>query len=217
LIDLDYSKTLNLPQTDFPMRANLPEREPEYLKMWEEKDIYKKALEMNQGKPSYVLHDGPPYANGDIHLGTTLNKVLKDIVVKFKTMSGFYSPYVPGWDTHGLPIEQQAIKKLGINRHEVGIVNYRNTCKDFALEYMNKQRSQFKRLGVMGDWEHPYLTLKPEFEAKQIEVFGEMAKKGYIYKGLKPVYWCADLKLPLLKRKLNIMRIRQIQFMLNLN
>ncbi len=194
---MDYSKTLNLPNTEFPMRANLPEREPEYQKMWVEKNIYKKALELNKEKPSYILHDGPPYANGDIHLGTTLNKILKDIVVKFKTMNGYYTPYVPGWDTHGLPIETQAIKKLGINRHAVEPAKFRSACKEFALGYVAKQREQFKRLGVTGDWDNPYLTLTPEFEAKQIEVFGEMAKKGYIYKGLKPVYWCADCETAL--------------------
>ncbi len=194
---MDYSKTLNLPHTDFPMRANLPEREPEYLKMWDEKDIYKKSLEMNKGKQSYILHDGPPYANGDIHIGHALNKVLKDIVVKFKSMDGYYSPYVPGWDTHGLPIEQQAIKKLGINRHEVDPVEFRNACREFALGYVDRQREQFKRLGVRGDWYNPYLTLAPEFEATQVEVFGEMAQKGYIYKGLKPVYWCADCETAL--------------------
>lgn len=194
---MDYSKTLNLPNTEFPMRANLPEREPEYQKMWAEKNIYKKALELNKEKQSYILHDGPPYANGDIHLGTTLNKILKDIVVKFKTMNGYYTPYVPGWDTHGLPIETQAIKKLGINRHAVGPAKFRSACKEFALGYVAKQKEQFKRLGVTGDWDNPYLTLTPEFEAKQIEVFGEMAKKGYIYKGLKPVYWCADCETAL--------------------
>lgn len=194
---MDYNKTLNLPKTDFPMKANLPSREPEILEKWNKMDIYHKTLEKNKGKEKYILHDGPPYANGNIHLGTAMNKVLKDIVVKYKTMAGFDSPYVPGWDTHGLPIEQQAIKTLGIKRHEVGAVEFRKVCKDFALSQIEKQREQFKRLGVRGDWEHPYLTLNPEFEAKQIEIFGEMAKKGYIYKGLKPVYWCTDCETAL--------------------
>ena len=194
---VDYSKTLNLPQTDFPMRGNLPEREPEILKFWEETEIYKKVQAKNNGKPKFILHDGPPYANGDIHLGHTLNKVLKDIIVKFKSMDGFDAPYVPGWDTHGLPIEQQAIKALGINRHEVGPVDFRKRCKDYALKYVDIQREEFKRLGVRGDWENPYLTLQPHFEAKQIEVFGEMAKRGYIYKGLKPVYWCGSCETAL--------------------
>ncbi|WP_418790532.1 isoleucine--tRNA ligase [Phosphitispora sp. TUW77] len=194
---MDYSKTLNLPQTDFPMRGNLPEREPEILDFWERQDIYRRVQEKNASKPKFILHDGPPYANGNIHLGHTLNKVLKDIIVKYKSMNGFDAPYVPGWDTHGLPIEQQAIKALGINRHEAGLVEFRNKCKEYALKYVDIQREQFKRLGVRGDWNNPYLTLQPHFEAKQIEVFGEMAKRGYIYKGLKPVYWCASCETAL--------------------
>jgi isoleucyl-tRNA synthetase len=193
----DYGKSLNLPQTDFPMRANLPQREPEFLKKWEDMDIYNKQLKKAEGKPSFILHDGPPYANGGIHLGTTLNKVLKDIVVKYKSMSGYHTPYVPGWDTHGLPIEQRAIKELGLKRHEVGPVVFREACEGFAMKYLDVQRESFKRLGVRADWEHPYITLKPEFEATQIEVFGEMAKKGYIYKGLKPVYWCPECETAL--------------------
>ncbi|EPR13264.1 isoleucine--tRNA ligase [Ruminiclostridium papyrosolvens] len=193
----DYGKSLNLPQTDFPMRANLPQREPEFLKKWEDMDIYNKQLKKAEGKPSFILHDGPPYANGGIHLGTSLNKILKDIVVKYKSMSGYYTPYVPGWDTHGLPIEQRAIKELGLKRHEVGPVVFREACEGFAMKYLNIQREAFKRLGVRADWEHPYITLKPEFEAKQIEVFGEMAKKGHIYKGLKPVYWCPECETAL--------------------
>ncbi|MEL7567790.1 MAG: isoleucine--tRNA ligase [Dehalobacterium sp.] len=194
---MDYSKTLNLPQTDFPMRGNLPQREPEFLKFWEEINLYEKVQERSKGKPKFILHDGPPYANGDIHLGHTLNKVLKDIIVKFKSMDGFDAPYIPGWDTHGLPIEQRAIKDLGLNRHKVSTVEFRQKCADYALKYVNIQREQFKRLGVRGDWEHPYITLMPEYEAVQIGVFGEMAKKGYIYKGLKPVYWCADCETAL--------------------
>lgn len=188
----DYNKTLNLPQTEFQMRGNLPQKEPGMQKEWDEKRLYYKMVEKNAGKPSYILHDGPPYANGDIHLGTALNKVLKDIIVKQKNMSGYYAPYVPGWDTHGLPIELKALKKIGADRNKITPIEVRKHCRDFALTYMANQRDQFKRLGVLGDFEDPYLTLKPEFEAKQIEVFGEMAKKGYIYKGLKPVYWCSD-------------------------
>lgn len=188
----DYNKTLNLPQTDFQMRGNLPQKEPGMLKDWEEERLYYKMVEKNAGKPSYILHDGPPYANGDIHLGTALNKVLKDIIIKQKNMSGYCAPYVPGWDTHGLPIELKALKKVGADRTKISPVELRKHCREFALTYMANQRDEFKRLGVLGDFDDPYLTLKPEFEAKQIEIFGEMAKKGYIYKGLKPVYWCAD-------------------------
>lgn len=185
-----YNETLNLPKTDFPMRGNLPQKEPEILDKWAEMDIYQVVQEANQGKPSFILHDGPPYANGNIHLGHTLNKVLKDIIVKYRTQNGYDSPYVPGWDTHGLPIEQQAIKALGLNRHATHPVEFRRHCKEYALKYVDLQREQFKRLGVRADWDNPYVTLDPKFEAVQIGVFGEMAKKGYIYKGLKPVYWC---------------------------
>ena len=186
----DYTKSVNLPATDFPMRGNLPEREPETMKYWDEIDLYNRLKEKNKGKTPFILHDGPPYANGDIHMGHALNKILKDIIVRYKSMQGFYSPYVPGWDTHGLPIEQQAIKKLGINRHEAGPVKFRQACREFACMHVENQKEQFKRLGVIGDWDNPYLTLKNDFVAKQIEVFGEMAKNGLIYKGLKPVYWC---------------------------
>jgi len=194
---MDYSKTLNLPKTDFQMKANLPQKEPEILKFWEDINLYKKGLVKNKGKEKFILHDGPPYANGDIHMGHVLNKVLKDIVVKYKFMRGYDAPYVPGWDTHGLPIELQAIKKLGIKRNEVSPVEFRRMCKEYALSQINIQREQFKRLGVKGDWENPYVTLDPEYEARQIEIFGEMAKKGYIYKGLKSVYWCADCETAL--------------------
>lgn len=194
---MDYSKTLNMIKTDFPMRGNLPQREPEILKFWEEMDIYRQVQQKNQGRPKFILHDGPPYANGDIHLGHTLNKVLKDIIVKYKSMTGYDAPYVPGWDTHGLPIEQRAIKDLGLNRKAVSPVEFRQRCAEYARKYAGVQKEQFKRLGVRGDWENPYLTLMPHFEAKQIEIFGEMAKRGYIYKGLKPVYWCASCETAL--------------------
>ncbi|WP_427338529.1 isoleucine--tRNA ligase [Caloranaerobacter sp. DY30410] len=194
---MDYSKTLNLPKTEFPMRANLPKREPDILNKWYEQDIYNKGLEKNKGNKSFILHDGPPYANGDIHLGHTLNKILKDIIVRYKTLRGFYAPYIPGWDTHGLPIELKAIKELGLSVKEVSPVEFRNKCRDYALSQVEKQKEQFKRLGVTGDWDNPYLTLKPEYEAHQIEIFGEMAKKGYIYKGLKPVYWCPSCETAL--------------------
>ncbi|MEF9933698.1 MAG: isoleucine--tRNA ligase [Clostridium sp.] len=194
---MDYGKTLNLPKTDFAMKANLPQREPVILEKWESENLYKKALEKNKNNDSFVLHDGPPYANGDIHLGHTLNKVLKDIINRYKTMMGFYTPYVPGWDTHGLPIELMAIKKLGIKKNSMSSVEFRRQCRDYALSQVERQKAQFKRLGIIGDFENPYLTLKPEFEAKQIEIFGKMAEKGYIYKGLKPVYWCSSCETAL--------------------
>ena len=194
----DYNATLNLPKTEFPMRAGLPKSEPETLKRWEQEKIYEKLMEKNEGKPLFVLHDGPPYANGNIHLGTSLNKVLKDIIVRYKNMSGFKSPYVPGWDTHGLPTELKARAKAGVeNSTTISELEIRKICREFALGYLDDQRNQFKRLGVIGEWDNPYITLIPEFEAKQIEIFAEMACKGYIYKGLKPVYWCPDCKTAL--------------------
>ncbi|WHY68643.1 isoleucine--tRNA ligase [Neobacillus sp. SuZ13] len=185
---MEYKNTLLMPQTEFPMRGNLPQREPEIQAKWEELNIYKKVQERTKGRPMFVLHDGPPYANGDIHMGHALNKILKDMIVRYKSMSGFHAPYVPGWDTHGLPIEQ-ALTNKGVKRKEMTVAEFRQLCTKYALEQIDNQREQFKRLGVRGDWENPYITLKPAYEAQQIKVFGEMAKKGYIYKGLKPVYW----------------------------
>lgn len=187
---MDYSKTLNLPETDFPMRGNLPKREPEILKFWAENDIYNKRQQKAKGKKQFILHDGPPYANGKIHLGHVVNKVLKDMILKYKSLQGYQTPYVPGWDTHGMPIEHAAIKNLGLNRHELDPLALREECKNYALQWIDTQREDFKRLGVNGDWDNPYITLKHAYEAKQIEVFGDMAKKGHIYKGLKTVYWC---------------------------
>ena len=176
---MDYKSTLNLPKTDFPMQASLPKREPEMLKNWEEKHIYEKVLEKNEGKPLFVLHDGPPYANGDIHLGTALNKTLKDIIVRYRNMAGYKAPYVPGWDTHGLPTELKARKKAGVeNSTTISDVELREICREFALKYLDDQRNQFKRLGGIGDWEHPYITLTHDFEAEQIKIFAEMATKG---------------------------------------
>lgn len=174
------------------MRGNLPKREPETLEKWENERLYYKIIEKNQGKPTFILHDGPPYANGEIHLGTALNKTLKDFIVKYKNMSGFCAPYVPGWDTHGLPIELKAMKSIGVENGAIPPVELRKHCHDFAMTHVANQMKQFKRLGTLGDYDYPYLTLRPEFEARQVEVFGEMAKKGYMYKGLKPVYWCPD-------------------------
>jgi isoleucyl-tRNA synthetase len=185
---MKMKETLQLGKTAFPMRGNLPNREGEWQKDWEEQEIYQKRQQLNEGKPTFVLHDGPPYANGNIHLGHSLNKISKDIIVRSKSMSGFRAPYVPGWDTHGLPIEQVLTNK-GVKRKEMSLAEYREKCKEYALSQVEKQKADFKRLGVSGDWDHPYITLDPSYEAAEIRVFGKMAEKGYIYKGLKPIYW----------------------------
>lgn len=185
---MKMKETLHLGKTEFPMRGNLPTREADWQKEWEDAKIYEQRQVLNEGKPSFILHDGPPYANGNIHIGHALNKVSKDIIVRSKSMSGFRAPYVPGWDTHGLPIEQVLTNK-GIKRKEMTMAEYREKCKEYALSQVDTQRNDFKRLGVAGDWEHPYITLEPEYEAAEIRVFGKMAEKGYIYKGLKPIYW----------------------------
>ena len=193
----DYNSTLNLPQTEFSMRGNLTQKEPAMIEHWDSDRTYYAMIEKNSEKPRYVLHDGPPYANGDIHMGTSLNKVLKDIIVRYKNMSGFCSPYIPGWDTHGLPIELRALKEMGVENGAIPPVELRKYCEQYALKQVDNQRKQFQRLGVWGDFENPYLTLKPAFEARQVEIFGDMYKKGYIYKGLKPVYWCPDCQTAL--------------------
>ncbi|MER2121614.1 MAG: isoleucine--tRNA ligase [Solibacillus sp.] len=185
---VEYKDTLLMPKTDFPMRGGLPTKEPQVQAQWDEMDINKLVLERTKDRPHYLLHDGPPYANGDIHIGHALNKVIKDMINRQKSMSGFHVPYIPGWDTHGLPIEQ-ALTNKGVKRKEMSVAEFRELCEKYAYEQIENQKSQFRRLGVRGDWENPYITLKPEFEARQIEVFGKMAEKGYIYKGLKPVYW----------------------------
>ncbi|PAA99924.1 isoleucine--tRNA ligase [Enterococcus canintestini] len=185
---MKMKETLHLGKTGFPMRGNLPNREKEWQKDWEEADLYGQRQKLNEGKPSFVLHDGPPYANGNIHIGHALNKISKDIIVRYKSMSGFRAPYVPGWDTHGLPIEQVLANK-GIKRKEMTMAEYREKCREYAMSQVDKQRNDFKRLGVAGDWENPYVTLDPTYEAAEIRVFGKMAEKGYIYKGLKPIYW----------------------------
>lgn len=196
---MDYNKTMNLPATDFPMRANLPQREPEIQNFWVEQGIYGKVLDQarEEGRPPFILHDGPPYANGHIHIGHALNKTLKDIVVRYRAMRGFYTPLVHGWDTHGLPIEQQVIKSSKLNRFELGPVEFRKRCAAYARDFKEIQEKEFKRLGLWGLWDESYMTLMPHYEAKQIEVFGEMARRGHIYKGLKPVYWCASCETAL--------------------
>lgn len=194
----DYNATLNLPQTDFPMRAGLPKSEPVTLKNWEDEKVYENLMKVNEDKPLFVLHDGPPYANGNIHLGTALNKILKDFIVRYKNMAGFKAPFVPGWDTHGLPTELKARKKAGVGSSaDISELELRKMCQEFVEKYIDDQRNQFKRLGVIGEWDNPYITLTPDFEAEQIRIFAEMACKGYIYKGLKPVYWCPECKTAL--------------------
>ncbi len=186
----DYTGTLNLPQTEFPMRANLPQREPEMLAFWDNLDLYGKMQEEAGEKPLFMLHDGPPFSNGNIHMGTAMNKILKDFINKSKAMTGYRVPYTPGWDNHGMPIESAIIKQNKLDRKKMSIPQFRNACQAFAEDFVNKQREQFIRLGVNADWQKPYLTMNKSFEAREIKVFGEMYKKGYIYKGLKPVYWC---------------------------
>lgn len=194
---MEYKDTLNLPKTKFKMKANLAREEPKLLGFWEEQEIYKKVLEKKKNLEKYILHDGPPYANGNIHIGTAYNKILKDIIPKYKSMKGYNSHYVPGWDTHGLPIEFQVTKDMKVGLSEVDPVELRKKCTEYAKHYINVQMEEFKRLGVMGEWENPYLTLNPAYEAEQIEIFKKMFSKGYIYKGLKPVYWCANCETAL--------------------
>ena len=188
----NYNDTIHKMQTPFEMRAGLPKKEPKMLEDWEKNHVYEQMIRNNEGKPRYILHDGPPYANGSIHMGTALNKIIKDIIIRYKNMSGFQAPYVPGYDTHGLPIELKALGSLGDKKAGVSKLELRKICKEFATEHIDVMNAQFKRLGVQGDFENPYLTLRPEFEARQVEIFGDMAKKGYIYKGMKAVYWCPE-------------------------
>ena len=185
---MDYKDTLQMPKTSFEMRGNLAKKEPGIQQHWQDEHLYEKMLDKREGCESYVLHDGPPYANGDIHLGHAMNKVLKDVIVKSKFMEGYKVPYIPGWDTHGLPIET-AVTKLGYDRKKIGIAEFRKICYDYALEQVERQRKGFLSLGSIGDYDHPYITLQPKFEARQIEIFGKMATDGLIYQGLKPVYW----------------------------
>ena len=187
---MDYKNTIITPKTDFPMRAGLPQREPAMLERWNKIDVYGQLLKKNEGKPAFILHDGPPFSNGDLHMGHALNKTLKDFIVRSYAMRGYYTPYVPGWDNHGMPIESAIIKKNKLNHKAIPVTEFRSACEAFAQDFIDRQMAGFRRLGVMGDWAHPYKTMDKHFEAEEVKVFGEMYRKGYIYKGLKPVYWC---------------------------
>ncbi|MCL2144287.1 MAG: isoleucine--tRNA ligase [Endomicrobia bacterium] len=193
----DYSKTVNLPKTDFQMKANLPQREPAFIEEWDRNKIYFQMREKNKNKEKFIFHDGPPYANGHIHAGTALNKILKDFIVKYRSMSGNYVPFTPGWDCHGLPIETQALKELKTDKNKVDRLVFRKQAADFAKKYMDIQRTEFKRLGTLADWENPYLTLDPKYEASIVKVFGQLTEKGYIYRKKKPVYWCPSCETAL--------------------
>ena len=187
---MDYKNTLNLPRTDFPMKADLVAREPERLKKWEAEGLYQRIQAQRTGAEKFVLHDGPPFANGDVHIGTALNKILKDIIVKYKTLRGFNAPYVPGWDCHGLPIEfkvTQDMRKEGDTASDAATI--RRACEAYARKYIDIQRAQFKRLGVLGDWDNPYLTLNKEYEADELRLFADIVEQGFVYRGKKPVYW----------------------------
>ena len=187
---MEYKQTLNMPKSGFPMRAGLPAREPEMLKHWEELDIYNELLKKNEGKPRFNLHDGPPFSNGALHMGHALNKAIKDFITRSYAMRGYYTPYIPGWDNHGMPIESAIIKEQKLNHKEMSVADFRSACHDYAEKYIQIQMDGFKRMGVIADWEHPYKTMNPGFEAEEVKVFGQMYQRGYIYKGLKPVYWC---------------------------
>src|SRR6058998_2976280 len=200
---MDYKATLNLPRTEFPMRANLPQQEPAFLRRWDDVDIYERLRARGAGRPRWILHDGPPYANGHIHMGTALNKVLKDVVVKSRTMMGLDAVYVPGWDCHGLPIEHQVDKELGLDkpgqdvRRAMDPVEKRRRCRAYALRFIDIQRGEFKRLGVFGDWENPYVTMEPAYQATIVRELGRFVGKGIVYKGLRPVHWCMHCKTAL--------------------
>ena len=190
---MEYKKTLNMPKSGFPMRAGLPKREPEMLRYWEQLDLYNELLKKNEGKPLFSLHDGPPFSNGALHMGHALNKALKDFINRSYAMRGYYTPYIPGWDNHGMPIESAIIKQNKLNHKAMSVADFRTACHQFADHYIDVQREGFKRMGVVADWEHPYKTMDPGFEAREVRVFGQMYKNGHIYKGLKglkPVYWC---------------------------
>ncbi|MDD5134546.1 MAG: class I tRNA ligase family protein, partial [Phycisphaerae bacterium] len=212
----NYRATLNLPQTNFAMKANLTQREPQQRKVWDKMGIYSKIMDSRSGCPQYTLHDGPPYANGDIHMGHVINKVLKDIVVKYKTMSGFKTPYIPGWDCHGLPIEVKVMAELGEKAKTMDKLEIRKLCKQYASKYVKLQSRQFKDLGIFGDFENPYLTLKPQYEAGMCEVFAELVSKGLVYKQLKPVHWSVSCQTALADAELEYQDITSPSIFVNL-
>src|ERR1700712_5731862 len=187
---LDLKKTVNLPKTDFPMKANLAQAEPKLLEKWEKSKLYEQIRKVSAGRKKYVLHDGPPYANGNIHLGTAFNKILKDFIVKSKSMAGFDAPYVPGWDCHGLPIEFKVDQELGKRKASMSVADIRAECRAYAAKFVDIHRTEFKRLGVLGRWEDPYLTMSAQYEAVIAQAFVDFLHEGYVYKGLKPVHWC---------------------------
>ncbi|MGA0800025.1 MAG: class I tRNA ligase family protein, partial [Steroidobacteraceae bacterium] len=191
---IDYKNTINLPQTDFPMKADLAQREPQMLARFESEDVYGELRRIAAGRPRFVLHDGPPYANGTIHIGHAVNKILKDIIVKSRSLDGYDAPYIPGWDCHGLPIELAVEKKHGRPGQKLDVNAFRKACREFAAEQIEQQRIDFKRLGVMGDWDRPYRTMDPAYEAQQLRAFGRIVRNGHLYKGAKPVHWCLDCR-----------------------
>src|SRR5829696_7343602 len=193
----DYKDTLNLPETPFPMRGDLAKREPQWVKAWEEKGIYRRLRAIAKGRPRFVLHDGPPYANGDIHIGTALNKILKDFIVKSRTMAGFDAPYVPGWDCHGLPIELKVDRELGPKKAQMAVADFRRACRAYASRFVDQMRVDFKRLGVLGDWAEPYLTMNYGYQATIVRVLGKFVEQGLVYKGKKPVHWCIHCRTAL--------------------
>src|SRR6266581_3363932 len=192
MFPMDYKSTLNLPVTEFPMKANLVQKEVEILADWENSELYQKLTDAGKGKPRYILHDGPPYANGHIHIGHALNKILKDIVLKSKRMSGFAAPYVPGWDCHGLPIELQVEKNLGSKKHEITKVEMRKQCREYAAKFVEIQKQEFQRLGVLGEWDNPYLTMHSAYEGITARELAKFAENGSLYRGKKPVHWCSS-------------------------
>ena len=194
---MEYKTTLNLPKTDFPMKASLSQNEPKLLEFWKKEGLYLEIRKQSKGKPKYVLHDGPPYANGNIHIGHALNKILKDIIIRYKTMRGFDSPYIPGWDCHGLPVEHQLFKELCITKEQIPQLEFRKKAYNYALKFVDVQKKDFIRLGVLGAWDKPYLTLDKKYEHAIVDALGELVKKGFVYRGLKPVNWCATCETAL--------------------